>query len=126
MGYRRVDTLMLALLLLAIYLQRRSLRPASQVAAGLALYLAYMAKQPALLVALPLVATVIFRQRQRGLSFAGALLLPLLASHLIFDRLSDGWFSYYTFIIPQAHEFVQVHVLVVLVRGYAPGLRPLC
>ncbi len=111
--------------MLAIYLQRRSLRPASQVAAGLALYLAYMAKQPALLVALPLVATVIFRQRQRGLWFAGALLLPLLASHLIFDRLSDGWFSYYTFIIPQAHEFVQCMYLAYWFGDMLPVFAPM-
>ena len=97
----RVDTLMLALLLAGIHLLRVSPKPGTQIAAGLVLYLAYMTKQQALLVALPVLVAVAAYQRRRAVWCVSALLLPLLASHFLLDWLHDGWYTYYVYSLPR-------------------------
>ena len=103
----RVDTLMLFLVLAGFALLRRSPRPLCQVAAGVTLYLAFLTKQQALVVALSLLVATAGVHKRRALWFGAAFLLPLLVGHLILNRLHHGWYSYYTVTLPRSHDFLR-------------------
>ncbi len=120
----RVDNLMLALVFFGIWLHRRSPRPLCQVAAGLVLCLAYLTKQQALIVAIFLLCAAVFVHRRGALWFAGALLLPSLGSYLFLNRLSDGWYSYYTLWLPSHHELIAAYYVAYWFEDLLPTLAP--
>ncbi len=100
----RMDSLFL-MLLLAGFLAYRALPGARGAASAGALFaLAFLAKQPALLVAVPLALHALLTDRRRFLAFAGTLAALVAASTLALDRASGGWFSYYVFAVALGHR----------------------
>ncbi len=59
-------------------------------AAGLVLALAYLSKQQALPVVLPVLAVIVFLERRRSLWLVGALFLPLLISNVLWIVSATG------------------------------------
>jgi hypothetical protein len=93
----RVDSLFLLLTLAAAWASRFGIggRRAAAVS-GLLFFLAYLAKQSALLVAACVGVWWLLASRQRAVVFGAAFAIPLLVSAWILDRVYDGWYIYYT------------------------------
>jgi len=99
----RVDSLFVFLLLLGLYLATGQgvLRG---TAGGVALALAVLTKQQALLAALPAVAYLAYERRVRALPLVVPLVL-VTGGVLWWQNLTSGsWFLYYTFVLPGRHE----------------------
>ena len=98
----RVDSLFLFLLLLAVFLSTRRPGRIAYLLAALFLTLAYLTKQVALLISLPLLLFSCLDKR----SFA-YLVMPaavaIAGATLVLDYLHDGWFFYYIFSLPAQH-----------------------
>ncbi|NTU84019.1 MAG: DUF2029 domain-containing protein [Chloroflexales bacterium] len=117
----RVDTLFLALLLLAYLLAFVDIRPAwvGGALAGMAVVLAFMTKQHGALVA-PFLAGyfLIRRDWSRAAGFVISVCLSAAVFLAVMDRSSGGWFWLYALTIPQSeplapqlqHDFWFVHV----------------
>lgn len=94
----RTDSLHLALVLAAmaaLFAVRGAARGGAL--AGALFVLAFLAKQSALVAALPVGACLLWTDRTRGLWFAGTFGAGLAASVWALDRASGGWFGYYVF-----------------------------
>jgi 4-amino-4-deoxy-L-arabinose transferase-like glycosyltransferase len=100
----RVDMLCLLFLLAAIYLVQLDRSWPYQLLAGVLVALAFVTKQTALAVALPVMLFAVAYQRGRGLVFAAAGLLLSGGATLVLDRPHGGWYSYYVFDLPRQHE----------------------
>lgn len=96
----RIDSLYMALTLGAIYLLRFHASSPGTTVAALLLALAFLTKQSALLIALPLIAWVMAVSWRQGLLalavFAGA----AGATTWILDAIHHGWYVYYVFLMP--------------------------
>ncbi len=100
----RADTLFLLLVLAAIGVLRfREGTRGGLVTAGSVLFLAFFTKQTALFVAVPLVAWAILVHGRRALWFAGTFGALVLASTLVMERWTDGWYLYYVIETPSTH-----------------------
>lgn len=109
MDIARVDSLFLLLTLGAIYLLRFREGAGWMAAAGLLMGLAFLAKQMALFVALPLALYPLLFGRGWGrITFAAALGGFLAGSTWLLDAWSDGWYSYYVFDLPGGHPFFKI------------------
>jgi hypothetical protein len=117
----RVDSLFVLLLLATLYARRRLPAGPAQVVAGLCLALAFLTKQTALLVGLPLALHALWFERRRGLWFVGSAFGTIAASWLLLDRLHDGWFSYWI-LLPGTHPVVHEALVTFWTRDL---LRPL-
>ena len=113
----RVDSMALLLTLLAVVAGRRALRAptgpllvwrrrglsprACQIEAGVVLatvsFLAFFTKQSALLALAPMLLVVGVRRPWAGLSALGVLVLEVVGSTVVMDRLTGGWYGYYVF-----------------------------
>ncbi len=92
----RVDALFMLLVLVAMYALRAARGPASLAAAGALFGLAFFAKQPAIVVAaIMLVPLAIERGRAAWWAVAGCAAM-MLGGFVLLQKLSGGWFSYYT------------------------------
>jgi len=100
----RVDMLSVVLLLAAIYVVQLDRGWPSGLLAGVLLALAFLAKQIALAVALPVMLFALIFQRGRGLVFTATSLILSAASALVLDHVSGGWYRYYIFDLPRQHE----------------------
>lgn len=123
MDLARVDALFLLLLLGGLYAARWARGAGGLVAAGGLLGLAFLTKQTALVIALPVVAWTlgVHRGLARG-ACAVAFGLVVGGSALVLDALSDGWYAYYVFTLPKNHEIVPS----ILVSFWTAGIfRPL-
>jgi hypothetical protein len=110
----RVDTLFLALLLAAIA-AFESPRPAVRSLVSPALFfLAFFAKQTALMLGAPLAVLAFFLRRGPERFLFGAVLAALVAgSTALFDRATSDWYSYYVFELPGDHGIImQFDVLI--------------
>lgn len=117
----RVDSLFLALLLGGIFLLRVSGRKAAQVAAAAAVTLAFLTKQTALPLMLPLVVYLaLTRSPSRRRVFAGVFLALVVCATALCNAMTDGWFYYYVFSLPTQHpiqaETLWGQIMVGLVR----------
>src|SRR6185369_2073503 len=74
----RVDALFLFLLLCAVLALRAASSLRAHVLAGLLLYLAFMAKQTAMIVAPPLMLYAILARGRRGWAFVACAIVPAL------------------------------------------------
>jgi len=93
----RVDSLFLLLTLTAAWASRFGIRGRCAAASsGLLFFLAYLAKQSALLVAACIGVWWLLASRRRAVVFGAAFVLPLLTSAWILDRIYHGWYLYYT------------------------------
>lgn len=90
----RVDSLFLCLLLSAVYFARVPTR-ISYLLAGLCLSLAFLAKQTALIVGLPLLVHSVLFHRRLSSWFVGITLGIAGLSTAFLDHLHEGWYTYY-------------------------------
>lgn len=101
----RVDSLFLCLLLAAIYLLYFGQSTRTLLLAGVVLALAFLAKQTALIVALPLIGYA-FLARRRGpaIAFTAACLGIVAVSTAAFNIATKQWYAYYVFRAPAHHD----------------------
>jgi hypothetical protein len=101
----RPDSLFL-LLLLAGILALRGGRAGWRGAAlsGALFALAFLAKQTALIVAVPLALHALFTDRRRFAAFAGGLAALVAGSTLLLNLRSGGWYGYYVFGVAAGHS----------------------
>jgi 4-amino-4-deoxy-L-arabinose transferase-like glycosyltransferase len=100
----RVDSLFVFFVLLAIYFLRSPRAMRSHILAAVFFGLAFFTKQVALIIAAPIVISGILLNRRLGLVLAGVFAFVVVGGSLVLNFVSDGWFSYYTFILPLGHE----------------------
>lgn len=91
----RVDSLLVAFLLGAILLGLRARTWRGGLAVGGLLFLAFLTKQNALLVAAPMLLWLLVRRRPVGLSAAAILVCTVVVSTVVGDLITDGWYSPY-------------------------------
>ncbi len=91
----RVDSLLLAFLLGAVLLGLRARTWRGGLAVGGLLFLAFLTKQNALLVASPMLLWLVIRRRPVGLSAAAILVCTVAGSTVLGDLITDGWYSPY-------------------------------
>ena len=99
----RVDSLFLALVLGALEALEVGPRLLGATVGGLLFCAAFLAKQSALVPAVCVGLALLSRERRAALVFALALALPLLASTLYGNALSDGWYRWYVFDLLRGH-----------------------
>lgn len=125
----RNDTLFVCLTLAAIYAARFSPGMRGPLLAGILFAVAALTKQTALMLAAPLGLYYLLVNWRYFILF-GAILGGLMGgSTLLFDALSDGWYSYYTFDLPGQHPWVmemlvdywRVDLLPVVIAGGFAG-----
>jgi len=102
----RVDSLFLVLCLATVYLVRAESSRLGYACAGVLMALAFLAKQTALPVCLPLLVYAIIFRRRLALYLLGAAGLLIPASTIILNHLHDGWYYYYVFVSPRQHAIV--------------------
>jgi hypothetical protein len=68
-------------------------------------FLAFLAKQLALVVALALLVPLAWRSRREALAFAAALAVLVVASTSFLDAHSDGWYRWYVFELLAGHAW---------------------
>lgn len=91
----RVDSLFLALLMAAVYLGLRAKTWRGGLGIGALLALAFLTKQNALVVAIPMLAYLGLRRRPVGVAAAAVLVLAAVSSVLVGDAMTGGWYSPY-------------------------------
>ena len=91
----RVDSLFLALTLVAVLIAQRAHTTRAGIAVGLAFTLACLTKQNALIVAVPVLLWLIFRRRTAGLSATLTLTFGIAIPAVILHLGTDGWFTQY-------------------------------
>jgi 4-amino-4-deoxy-L-arabinose transferase-like glycosyltransferase len=92
----RVDSLFLALYLFFIYFVRLRQWRFSAVVAGLLVALAFLTKQTAIVACIPLIAFLLIRDWRRATVLAAVALAIVGVITLVFDRASNGWYTFYT------------------------------
>jgi hypothetical protein len=108
----RADSLYLLLLLGAFAaLRLDASRVRSAVLAGALFSLAFLAKQSALMVALPLLAYLLWTDRVRFLVLAGTMGLGIGGSTLWLDHQFGGWYRYFLFYVPSHHGMALENIL---------------
>jgi hypothetical protein len=99
----RTDSLFLFLAMLAVYILRWHASPGAMCAAGVLMSLSFLTKQTGLIVAAPLCVWCAFQGWRAFLSFTGTILVIVVGTSLVFQRLFDGWYLYYLFDVPRQH-----------------------
>ena len=138
----RVDSLLLALLLGSVLLGMRVRTWKGGIGLGALLLLSFLAKQNAVIVAVPMLAFLILRRRSVGVAATVTLGGGLVASTLVGNLLTDGWYARYVIeqlpsqawtlewlwafwwrdlLLPFAVGMVVVAALVVVVRRSGGG-----
>jgi 4-amino-4-deoxy-L-arabinose transferase-like glycosyltransferase len=93
----RVDSLFLALTLIALAFGRTARGVRGGIALGMLAFLAFFTKQTALLALLPALAYLAVTRHRVGIPALLTLLALLIASTAVLDASSDGWYRYYVF-----------------------------
>ena len=91
----RVDSLLLALLLAAVLVGMRARTWRGGAALGVVFFVAFLAKQNALVVAAPVLLWLLFRRRPVGVGATATLGGAIAVSTLVGQRLTDGWYARY-------------------------------
>ena len=100
----RPDSLYL-LFVLGGFLAYRALAGARGAAlAGVLFAAGFLAKQTALVIALPLALHALLADRRRFAAFAGTLAALVAGSTLVLDRATHGWYTYYIFGVALGHR----------------------
>lgn len=120
----RIDSLFLFFLLAAIYLARFYPTRRGQLAAGAALALAFITKQTAFFVALPIMAGVLILHRRAALHLVGSAALLMLASTATLETLHRGWYLYYTVYLPRQHTMATRMLMGFWTRDIAAPFWP--
>lgn len=93
----RVDSLMLALLLLSVAAARRTRSWAGGVGVGVLAFLAFFTKQSALIAILPVLAFMLVTRWRTALAAIGTLAGLIGVSTVAMDAATGGWYRYYVF-----------------------------
>jgi hypothetical protein len=93
----RVDSLFLAITLLAVAWCRRARGVRGGIGVGAIVFLAFFTKQTALVALLPIVAYLVLTRRRVGVAALLTLVALMLASTAVLDGLTGGWYRYYVF-----------------------------
>ena len=104
----RVDSLWLALVLLAVHRIRFGRTARSQAVAGALLCLAFFTKQVAVVAVAGFTLHHLLWRRRDAPALLGSATAGIVAGTLLMDRLTDGWFTWYVF-RPRAllaHRFI--------------------
>jgi 4-amino-4-deoxy-L-arabinose transferase-like glycosyltransferase len=91
----RVDSLLLALLLAAVYVGLRARTWRGGLLMGTVLFLAFLTKQSALIVAVPVLLWLCWRRRPVGVAATMTVGLTVVASTAVGDVTTGGWYSQY-------------------------------
>jgi Dolichyl-phosphate-mannose-protein mannosyltransferase len=100
----RVDMLFLLLALAGLYTLRFVYGVRGLLLGGGWLGLAFLTKQQALILSLPLIAWALWRYRWRGLTLPATLAAIVIGTTLLFDAQTQGWYSFFVFSVPARHE----------------------
>jgi 4-amino-4-deoxy-L-arabinose transferase-like glycosyltransferase len=122
----RLDSFYLLLLLAVVFTLRRASSAAAAAWAGLLMAAAFLTKQSALVIFVPLTAGALVADFRRGCSFAGTAALLMGASAIVLDRSTGGWFSYYCFTLPAHHPSVARPWIAFWRWDLLAGLRVAC
>ncbi len=99
----RVESLYLFWVLAALTMIRFAKTSKGLVLAGLCVGLAFLSKQTALAIFLPLFVYSIFVHRWRALFLIGSAAAVIGLTTAYFENISGGWYTYYLFKIPAQH-----------------------
>lgn len=103
----RADMLFIFLVLVGVYLLRQSDKPLFLVLAGLLFWLSFMTKQTALIVAAAMsVYCLIYLPGWRKAVFPATVFGLAGLSTLVINKLSDGWYIYYIYHLPQQKDSI--------------------
>lgn len=100
----RVDSLFLALLLVAVYLARPQSGVWSWVVAGILAALACHTKQVGVIMAFALAVHGFFCNVRFGLAFSIAFILVAGIGVWVLNSMNGSWYGYYVFKLPAYHE----------------------
>ncbi len=101
----RVDSLFVMFLLLTFYLLRFRHKK-TFVLAGLSATAAFLTKQSAIIIIAPVLVYEIITEKKLSIYFISIFILFSGGAFLSLNSLTDGWFSYYIFKLPAAHELM--------------------
>jgi len=93
----RVDSLFLLLLLLGMATLRVARGTGAVVLSALFVVLAFLTKQTALAIAGPVGLWLLVTDWRRGAVWSGSIGLGVIATTLVFDAASEGWYRFYVF-----------------------------
>jgi Dolichyl-phosphate-mannose-protein mannosyltransferase len=99
----RTDSLFLFLTMLAIYILRWYDSAPAVIAAAVVISLAFLTKQTALIVAIPVSICCLLKGWRALLVFAVTVALIVGGTSIAFDRFFHGWYVYYVFSVPKQH-----------------------
>lgn len=103
----RVDTLFVALWILFVYIIRKKESYFYSFLAGVLAALAFLTKQTALIVCLPVIIYLIYKNWKYGLTLFTTTIAIICFTTLLLNRSSDGWFFFYVFtLLRQQTEWV--------------------
>ena len=101
----RVDSLFLALFLVAIVIIRCKASSRWYLRAGVVLSLSFLTKQTALAMAVPVVLYALHAHRRLGLWLTASLIAVVGISTALFHLATDGWYTFYVFEFPLKHAW---------------------
>jgi hypothetical protein len=99
----RVESLYLFWVLAVLYLVRFAKTSKGLALAGLCAGLAFLSKQTALAIFLPLFVYSVFVHRRRSLFLIGSAAAVIGLTTVYFENISGGWYTYYLFKVPAQH-----------------------
>ncbi|MFH1314563.1 MAG: glycosyltransferase family 39 protein [Candidatus Eisenbacteria bacterium] len=102
----RVDSLFLFLFLLAVYVIRFSRSNRAYVLAGILVWLSFLTKQVALIMALPLMAHAAYQNWRRSCYLILTALATVVISSIALDSIHEGWYMFYIYGLPRGHEII--------------------
>ena len=105
----RVDSLFLVLVLGALELLELSPGVLGAALGGVLFFVAFLAKQTALVPAACVLLALASRERRLALAFGLALGIPLVVTTLNGDALAGGWYRWYVFELLRSHELDAPH-----------------
>jgi hypothetical protein len=108
----RVDSLFLFLLLAGFYSLRFGKGWPSAILSGVLLYLSFMTKQSAILCAAAALPVMAIGSWRRPLIAGSLLVFLVVATNLLMDVRTDGWWSYFVWDLPRGHDWSKRRVLV--------------
>ena len=103
----RIDSLFLFFLVAGIYFIRTEASRKSYILAGICISLSFLTKQIAMIIAFPLAIYAIYSNRRLSLFFLGTIVVTAGTSTLFLHLISDQWYLYYVFDLPQQHGIVK-------------------
>ncbi|MDM8558117.1 glycosyltransferase family 39 protein [Candidatus Parabeggiatoa sp. HSG14] len=122
----RVDSLFVMLVLCGYYVLNYSSHRLSGFLSGFLLSLAFLTKQSALIIAIPLLFAYFFNDIKKSLQAIFTFGIILIITTLTFDWISEGWYSYYIFELPKEHKFLFAKWQTFLFDDYIKDLFVVC